>query len=58
MFTWILYSAKHWRWKTLANSTENYIGEKTLVNSNEKQRTMAICIADVELPWILYMLEV
>ena len=50
----ILYSAKCWWWKTLANSTENYIGEKTLVNSNEKQRTLAICIADVELPSILY----
>ena len=43
------YSAKRWRWKTLANSTENYIGEKTLPNY-EKQRTLVICIADVELP--------
>ena len=34
------YNAKRWRWKTLANSTENYIGEKILVDSNEKQRSV------------------
>ena len=50
----IPYSAKCWRWKTLVNFTENYIGKKTLANSNKKQHTLAICIADVELPSILY----
>ena len=31
----IPYSAKRWQWKTLANSTGNYIGKK-MANSNEK----------------------
>ena len=30
------------------------LAKKTLANSNEKQRTLAICIADVELPLTLY----
>ena len=35
---------KHWRIPL----------KTTLANSNEKQRTLAICIADVELPSIIY----
>ena len=51
---YIPYSAKRWRLKTFENCTENYIGKKTLANSNEKQHILAIYIADVELPSILY----
>ena len=29
-----LYCAKRWRWKTLANPTENHIGKKILANAS------------------------
>ena len=36
-------SGKHWR-----IPLKTTLAKKTLANSNEKQRTLAICIADVE----------
>ena len=58
LFQELPYNVKCWQWETLANSTEDYIGEKALVNSNEKQCTLSICIADVELSSILDMLDI
>ena len=40
--------------KHLRIALKTTLAKKTLANSNEKQRTLAIYIADVELPSILY----